>query len=198
MAEKANLLHVFSPSFSFKNTNNIVFETSLNLFVGHKALQNNTIGLINSELDIPISIDGLLQETNIRFQGFSASMSVGKLFKMSNYNKNSGLYGEFGLGFIQHKLKFDYEGTGVSQLEDPYVKGYDRLTNGLLISQFIGYRRYSNKNSFNYKFGIEINEGLTKNRRSWNYDAFGPITDSRIDFYYGLKMAIILPFYGTN
>ncbi len=198
LGEKANLLHVFSPAISFKNTKNMVFEASLNLFVANKCLQTNTISMINSELDLPISTEGLLEETNIRFQGFSANLNFGMLLKESNYNKNSGLYGEFGLGFMQHKLKFAYQGQDVMQLEEPYVKGYDRLANGTMLTQFIGYRRYSNKNTFNYKIGLEINEGLTKNRRSWNYDTFGPITDQRIDLYYGLKMAIVLPFYGTN
>lgn len=198
MSEKANWVHNFGPSFSFKTEHNLLLQSHLNLFVGHTSLQKETANMVFSELEIPISSEGLLEEVISRFQGFSISVDVGKMIIPSKYNMNSGIWLSLGAGFVQHRLKFVYKGQNVRQLENPYVKGYDRLSNGLLLNQFIGYRRYSNKNSFNYTLGLEINEGLTKNRRSWNYDTFGPINDQRLDIYYGLKFNIILPFYGVS
>ena len=198
MDEKANLLHNFGPSLSFKTSNNWLIQSHLNLFLGHKSLENETANMVFSEIGLPINSEGLLEEVGSRFQGFAVCFDVGKLIIPSDYNKNSGLWLSAGLGFIQHRLKFVYGGQLVTQLEEPYVKGYDRLTNGLLINQFIGYRRYSNKNNFNYTIGIEINEGLTQNRRSWNYDTFDPMNEARLDMYYGLKFNVILPFYGVS
>lgn len=198
MGDKSDFLHIFSPSISHKNKSNWYFKGSLGLIVGHNALERGTPRMVFSELELPISADGLIQEMAIRFQGFSFGLEIGKLINVSNHNLNSGLYVAAGVGFLQHRIKFDYLGQGVMQLEEPYIFGYDRLTNGTLIYQFIGWRKYSNRNSFNYEFGLELNQGLTKNRRSWNYDLFGPDNNLRLDFYYGLRMNVILPFYGVS
>ncbi|MFY0674390.1 MAG: hypothetical protein JXQ87_13390 [Bacteroidia bacterium] len=198
MGKKSDFLHVFSPSLSYKNGSNWYFKGSVGLIVGHNSLERNTPNMVFSELGLPISADGILQEMAIRFQGFSFGFELGKLIKVSDHNLNSGLYVAAGIGFLQHRIKFDYLGQGVLQLEEPYIFGYDRLTNGTLINQFIGWRRYSNKNSFNYELGLELNQGLTRNRRSWNYDLFGPANELRLDFYYGLRMNVILPFYGVS
>jgi len=198
LSNKVNMIHNICPSFSYKNTKNWLFQVQLNLLLGNKSLENETASMIYSEIGVPINTEGRLEEVRPRFQGFNFQIDAGKLLKPSSHNKNSGIYGLIGLGFFQHKIKFVYTGQLVPQLEDPYVKGYDRLTNGLAVTQFLGYRHYSNRNNLNYQIGLEVVEGFTKNRRTWNYDTFGPDNTQRLDIYFGLKFAIILPFYGVS
>lgn len=198
LQEKADLIHVLSPSISVKNGKNILYLFSANIMLGHKLKENDVPNFVFSEVGVPITTDGFLEEVNPRFQGLEIQMQVGKLLKRSKHNKNSGLWAHVGAGVMRHKINYDYATSTVPQLENPYVKGYDRLTYGASFSQFLGFRRYANKNLLNYQFGIEIHEGFTQNRRSWNYDTMLPDTRNRLDMYYGLKFAFILPYYGTS
>ncbi|MBI1183867.1 hypothetical protein GC194_06325 [bacterium] len=195
LSEKTDLLNNIMPSLCHKNRHNWTFELGVGALLGTNALETNTPAGIYSEVGIPISTEGVLEQVKVRFQGYTVQFQTGKLIVPSRYNKNTGLWLCGGLGYMRHKLRFVYKGSNVPQLNDPYVKGYDRLTNGLALNQFIGYRRYSNKNNFNFSFGLEIVEGFTKNRRSWNYDVFGPLPNLRHDIYYGLKFNLLLPFY---
>jgi len=196
--EKTDFLHVLSPGISFKTSSNWIIEGELDLLLGQNLNEDETAYLVYSELGLPINIEGNIEEVSPRFQGYQAHFSFLKLIKNSSYNYNSGWVAGVGFGFMRHKIKFSYGGGGVPQLEDPYVKGYDRLTYGGMFSQYIGYRLYSNRNLFNYSIGFEVVEGLTKNRRSWNYDLMGPDNRQRLDMYYGLKFTFIIPAYGVK
>lgn len=196
--EKTDFLHVLSPGISFKTSSNWIIEGELDLLLGQNLNEDETAYLVYSELGLPINIEGNIEEVSPRFQGYQVHFSFLKLIKNSSYNYNSGWVAGAGFGFMRHKIKFAYGGGGVPQLEDPYVKGYDRLTYGGMFSQYIGYRLYSNRNLFNYSIGFEVVEGLTKNRRSWNYDLLGPDNRQRLDMYYGLKFTFIIPAYGVK
>lgn len=198
LQEKTDLLHVLSPGISYKSGGNILFLLSSNILLGNKLKENTVPNFVFSEVGVPITTDGYLEQVNPTFQGIEVQLQVGKLIKRSRHNKNSGLWTHLGAGFMRHKIKYNYGTSTVPQLEDPYVQGYDRLTYGAALSQFLGWRRYANKNLFNYQFGIEIHEGFTQNRRSWNFDTMKPDNRDRLDLYYGLKFAFIIPYYGTS
>lgn len=196
--EKTDYLHVLSPGISFKTSSNWIIEGELDLLMGQQLNEDQTAYLIYSELGLPINIEGRIEEVTPRFQGYQIHFSFLKLLKATSYNYNTGWVAGAGIGFMRHRIKFAYPGTTVPQLEDPYVKGYDRLTYGTMLSQYIGYRLYSNRNLFNYSIGFEVVQGLTKNRRSWNYDLMGPDNSRRLDMYYGLKFTFIIPAYGVK
>ena len=199
LAEKTDYLHVISPGVSFKTASNWLIQGELDFLFGQTLRETGTANMVFSELELPINTEGTIDEVTPRFQGYQIQFDFQKLIKPNiRYNYNTGIMAGFGLGFIQHRINFAYPGQGVPQLEDPYIKGYDRLTNGFLLSQFLGYRRYSNKNLFNYSLGFEVAEGITRNRRSWNYDLMGPDNRLRLDMYYGLKFTLIIPAYGVN
>ncbi|MBI3142057.1 MAG: hypothetical protein HYZ16_04455 [Bacteroidetes bacterium] len=198
LAKKTGFFHSFSPGFSFKTRSNILVQFELNLLVANNTREDSVAAMIYSEVGMPISTEGLLEQVNPRWQGLSVHLQVGTLLLPSGHNTNSGLFGSLGLGYLQHRIHYDYKGEYVPQLEKPYVLGYDRFTNGLLLSQALAYRRYSNHNTINYQLALELGQGLTRNRRSWNYDLYGPDNRLRLDMYIGLKMGIILPFYGVS
>jgi hypothetical protein len=58
----------------------------------------------------------------------------------------------------------------VPQVQGAYAKGYDRLTNGPAISQYIGWLHLDRKKLVNFNAGIEIIEAFTQNRRDFNFD----------------------------
>lgn len=82
-------------------------------------------------------------------------------------NDNSGLLLLGGVGYLQHRIHIVGD---TPQLTEPYIKGYDRLTNGLAVSQFIGYLFLGNRRMLNFYFGLEFIEAWTTNKRGYNFD----------------------------
>jgi hypothetical protein len=101
-----------------------------------------------------------------------------------------------GAGFLQHKVRIQDDPTrNVPQLSKEYKKGYDRLTNGWALTQFIGYQKLANDRRLNFFFGIESMQAFTAGRRSFNFDTQSTDNDNRIDLSFGFRAGWILPFY---
>ena len=136
----------------------------------------------------------------LRERGFYFGAKAGRLFALSKNNKRMGIRATFGAGLLQHKIRIqDDPQVFVPQLDDTYKKGYDRLTNGLALEQFIGFQYLGILRRVNFYAGFEIMEGFTMNRRSFNFDTQMPDTTSRLDILYGFRLGWTLPFYvGEN
>ncbi|MEM9916623.1 MAG: hypothetical protein AAF990_00930 [Bacteroidota bacterium] len=132
----------------------------------------------------------------LRQRGFYAGGYIGKLIGIIPDNHRSGIRITVGAGLLQHKIRIqDDPDSFVPALDDTYKKGYDRLTNGLALQQFIGYQHLSRNRLINFYLGLEIIEGFTQNRRSFNFDDRAQDTAKRLDILYGIKAGWSLPFY---
>ena len=100
-----------------------------------------------------------------------------------------------GIGFLQHKKRIEVTGNVVPELTRDYRKGYDRLSNGPAITQFIGYHYLSNRRLINFFGGFEAIAALTKNRRGYNYDTMEYDNKQRFDLLYGIRFGWIIPLY---
>ena len=128
-------------------------------------------------------------------RGFTFSGTFGRMFAFKKPNPNSGIVFNVGLGFMQHKIRIETINNNVPQLSKEYKKGYDRLSNGILLSENLGYMYLSNNRLANFYFGIECLQGFTQNRRSFDYDLMKKDTQKRVDILYGAKIAWVLPLY---
>ena len=81
------------------------------------------------------------------------------------------------------------------QLEDNMYKGYDRLSNGILASQFIGYQYSSLVKTIHFWGGIEFMQASTTNRRGFNYDTRQYDNLAKSNFAIGFKAGFIIPIY---
>ena len=142
-----------------------------------------------------INGNGEFADVRLFERGFTTSLTFGRMFSFKRPNPNSGIVFNFGVGFIQHKIRIETIGNNAPQLSKEYKKGYDRLTNGLLLSQNLGYLYLSNNRRVNFYFGFECMEGFTQSRRSFDYDLMKQDTQKRLDILYGAKIAWILPLY---
>jgi hypothetical protein len=142
-----------------------------------------------------INQDGEFADIRLYERGFTVSVSAGRMFAFKKPNPNSGIVFNIGLGFIQHKIRIETIGNNVPQLSIAYKKGYDRLTNGLLLSENLGYLYLSNNRLLNFYFGFECMQGFTQSRRSYDYDLMKQDTQKRLDILYGGKISWILPLY---
>ena len=130
-------------------------------------------------------------------RGFHASAVVGKVIPILSPNPNSGIYVNFGVGYLLHKLRIETQDHVVPLLELDYRKGYDRLTTGVQVNQFIGYSLMANESPINFYAGAYAQQGFTQNRRTINFDSpETPVsTDLRLDLQFGFKVGWMIPIY---
>jgi hypothetical protein len=145
-----------------------------------------------------ITGDGTLANIRLWERGLRVSLKFGKLFPIIGPNVNSGLLLLGGIGFINHKVRIEVINNNVPSLDKEGKKLYDRYTDGLSLSQFVGYLHLSESKRTNFYFGFEIVEGFTQNRRSYNMYSQGPDNTKRLDLMYGFRAGWILPLYGKK
>ena len=69
------------------------------------------------------------------------------------------------------------------------------MTNGFMLTQFLGYQYFSGSRLVNFYFGVELNEGFTKNRRAYNFSEKRKDDESRVDISVGFKVGWVIPMY---
>jgi hypothetical protein len=134
--------------------------------------------------------DGSIADMPLRGRGYYAGASVEKIGIFSNF------FLGLGSGFLQHKIRIQKDPlTYVPQLEGAYEKGYDRLTSGLGIKSYLGYRYLSDNRRINFSFTLYSMVGFTELRRSIQFDIKGKPPHTGPDFLTGIKLTWILPLY---
>ncbi len=180
-------------TFTYKTNKNWMWSFEGNFMFGNQIKENNILLSIGTSDSNIIGSNGQLIQVRLLERGFSFMGKGGKLFPVWGPNKNSGLTLLGGIGFLQHKILIENLGDYLPQLSGDYLKGYDRLSNGLALSQFIGYYYFGNKGRANFYVGLECTEAFTKNRRGYNYDSMSYDTANRLDLLYGLKFGWFIP-----
>ncbi len=128
-------------------------------------------------------------------RGFYTGVKVGRVFPIGKPNPNSGIVFNVGAGLLQHHIRIENKDNNTPPVLDDYKKGYDRLTNGLSLREFIGYQYLDNKNTFNFYIGLEFYQAWTMNRRDFNFDTMECDDTERNDYLFGIRAGWILPIY---
>ena len=181
--------------FLFKTKSNYIFGIDWNYIFGNKVKEQNMFDSITTNTGDLIGRDGFLADLNLFERGFLTSLKFGKMFSVLAPNPNSGIVAIGGVGLLQHKIRIEDVNKALPQLDKDYRKGYDRLSNGLALSGFLGYIYLSNKRMINFYGGFEYVIGFTQSRRSWDFDKMKRDTEKRTDILYGFKLGWILPLY---
>lgn len=195
MAERFGNNSAIQLNIDYKTRKQWMFGVNGSYFFGKDIREKGIFdSIVTSDGNI-INRNGEFADIRVYERGFTVSVTAGRMFAFKKPNPNSGIVLNLGLGFIQHKLRIETIGNNVPQLSTEYKKGYDRLTNGLLLSESIGYMYLSNNRLLNFYFGFECLQGFTQSRRSYDYDLMKQDTKKRLDIIYGGKVAWILPLY---
>lgn len=182
-------------NLDFKTKQQWTFGINSTYFFGKDIKETGIFDSISTPDGYIISQNGEFADIRLYERGFTFSITAGRLFTLKIPNPNSGIVFNFGLGFMQHKIRIETIGNNVPQLSTAYKKGYDRLSNGLLLSENLGYLYLSNNRLANFYIGFECMQGFTKSRRSFDFDLMKQDTKKRLDLLYGGKIAWILPLY---
>jgi len=174
-------------SYGYKTARNWTFGVEGGFLFGSNVKQEVALDIRTAEGEI-IDDNGGLVEMLVQQRGFHFTGFVAKTLPVIGPNDNSGLFLKAGVGLLQHKIRLETRKNDISILEGDYIKGYDRLTNGLVLQQFVGYQHCSNNRRVNYTIGLEFMEGFTQSRRDFNYDLQRKDDQKRMDILIGLKV----------
>lgn len=174
---------------------NWLFGMGMNFYFGNQVSENPLSGLQNDQGGI-IGNNRGYADIQLRMRGFYAGAHIGKLIPLGFSNPRSGLRVTVSAGLLQHKIRIQDDPLSfVPQLDDQYKKGYDRLSNGLAFTEFIGYQLLSTNKRINFFAGFEFTQGLTMSRREFDFATRQQDTAQRLDLNAGFRVGWILPFY---
>lgn len=181
--------------FMYKHKNNWVWGASGAFMFGENVDVPNFMQPV-----FPLfSRDGSTPAVNVGMRGMCFMGFGGKVIPLGKKpNRNSGILLRLGVGYLQHKIRIGLSGDITPQASGNYLKGYDRLTDGVALSQFVGYMYLGNNRMVNFMIGFEAIEGFTKNRRGYNYDTFMPDDGDKYDIFIGVKAGWIFGLYGRK
>lgn len=181
-------------TFDWKTKHNILFGLEGSYFFGKNVKEDVVASMRNSDGFI-VDNEGYPADLRLTERGWNIHANAGYLISKWGNNPNSGVYFTIGAGWIQHKIKLYDANQKIAAVKGDMKKGYDRLSGGFALSQFIGYKYISNNRIANCYFGFEFYEGFTQSLRGFNYDTGLKDTDKRFDVLIGFRFGWILPLY---
>lgn len=179
-----------------KTSKNFWFGVQWNYLFSQNLRENGILDSIATSDGLVINKGGKYSDVQLYERGYAVYLSAGKIFSRGlGYNPNCGLMLNGSVGYIQHKIRIIDNGSLTPPLSDDYLKGYDRLTGGLLLQEFAGYWFMSNNRRINFYAGIECTQGLTRSLRSWDFDLMRADTKQRLDLLWGIRAGWMIPIY---
>ncbi len=173
------------------------FGTQFNYFFGSEVKEDVLLPFRTDFGGLIIGSDEFLAEMKLKERGFIAQLYTGGLIPISSQdNTRQSIKWQLGIGFMQHYIRFVDDARALTQFNTEYLKGLDRLSNGLAVIPFIGYEYLSRKGWLSFYSGVEAVIGFTENRRSLNYDTNRSEEGiARTDILLNVKLGLYLPFY---
>jgi len=196
LADRYGNNSTIGPSFLIKTKSNWIFGVDFNFIFGNDVKLYDQI--VNSIAPLDgnvISREGLVTDVKMFERGFSTFFKVGKIFPIFNSNPNSGLIIMGSGGYLQHNIRIEVDNNNTPQLMGDYSRGYDRLSNGFAISEFIGYIYLSDRRLTNFFAGIEFAQGWTKSMRDYYFDTMQKDNNQKFDSFIGIKVGWVFPLY---
>ena len=132
---------------------------------------------------------------SVGLRGMSFFLKAGRVFAFNKFKKNNGILYQAGMGYLQHKINIQTYQNEVPPLNENYVVGYDRFSDGLALNQFLGYQFYSQNRFINFYAGIDFSVAYTKNRRGFNYDTRQFDNENKTDYLIAFRAGWLIPIY---
>jgi hypothetical protein len=184
-------------NFMYKTKRNWLFGLDANYGFGRNIKEDVLAQMKNSD-GFFVDNEGYPADLRISERIITTVLHCGKLLPLGSPNPNSGLLVDAGVGYMQHKIHFVDINKRVAAVNGDIRNGFDLLSNGICLSQFIGYMFLSDNRYLNFYTGVEVYEGITTSVRKWNYATGERDTKTRTDILLGLRIGWILPLYNRT
>lgn len=182
------------PTVLFKFKNNILLAAEGMVLFGQGYKGEDPLAMIVNANGTITNKYGDLASVARGMRGMQFQIKGGYIFSKFSHNPNSGITITAGAGFFQSKYWIDQRGNNAPQVMGDYPKGYDKLSNGFALTQFVGYTYYHDKNFLNFYAGVEFTEAWTEDRRDWDFALMRKNERSYTDISTTIKVGWIITF----
>ena len=178
----------FGTKISLRTKNGWEFGLEGNILFGNIVKEKNQLDSFLTQSGKLIDPNGQIVDVFFYQRGYTFDLSITKHFNFLQVNPHSGCYVKAQIGFLEHWIKIDTKNKNIPILEKKYLIGFDRLSNGLLSGQEIGYQFIGNNKLSRFFIGLNFIQGYTQNRRSRNFDSQKKNNSPRLDLMFGLNI----------
>jgi hypothetical protein len=188
-----NLRFGASTSYYFANSN-ISIGISGDYLLGQK-VKNDPVSNLRTSDGYVVSTGGLQNSLKMSQRGLVFGAYLSKIFPLKPDKIRTGIRLDIGCYYLGHWTHFNDEFGVVPQLVGEYKKGYDKMSGGFALKEFIGYQYLDQKSRISFIAGFEFFQAQTKNLRYHNYDTATNDISKNFDMLFGVKAGWILPIY---
>ena len=142
-----------------------------------------------------VNTDGTRIAIPIYERGFSISADFGKIFNTTKMRPDNGIMEITSAGYMVHYVNIYSTNGDVPEIRGNYGNGYDRLTSGFFLEQYLGYVYFSKSRLINFHVGIDALLGITQGRRGYQYDLMRSDNAQRTDILFGFKGGWYFPMF---
>jgi len=180
------------------NQNDFLLGFDANFMFGNNVKNDSLLQTIATEEGWLINSSGELDTILLYERGWNSHILFGKSFRFDE-NYLTGIYVYGGIGYLQHKIRLESNKTDLPQIDEDYIKGYDKFTNGISTKLCVDYMYFSKRNSVKFNIGVEFINAFTKNRRAYDFAAMEEYDNNwKKDQLIGVKFGIIIPINRNN
>lgn len=195
MGDRFGFNNLIGLHLAYKVKKNWMIGLEGSFLFGTKVREDYVIDKISTTNGKFIGTDNTLIKVRGQERGGVMKLLIGKTIPVSEKYPDAGILLQTGLGFIQHKIAIDVRENLLPQLSKTYRKGYDRMANGFVISQFIGGVFMERKKFYSLYGGFQFDIGFTQGRRNFDFYNQAPLRDKRIDLFVGFKLGWVIPIF---
>lgn len=167
-------------------------------------LENNFLFGSESKIDVLSNlrteegyiIDGEnLLDIGTNLGGLRSVLSIGRLIHLGKEESGWSFTTGLGCGLYRRKIRFTRDGSQLTQLRNPYLKGYDQLSGGLELQESLGLLYLSTNRMINFHLRFLIMQGFVRDLRKTHYNPNLTVPANQFDLNFGWQLTWILPFY---
>jgi len=196
MAKRFGLSYRVGPAVFYKTRSNWIIGAKSDFILGNKIEEDGFLSNLKNSDNTYITSSGFRKNIEVYERGYTVGLQAGKIINISKKNPDNGIMLLTSAGFIQHKIHIVTRNAGdLPQLTGDYKKGYDRLTNGLFLEQFVGFTHFANNGLVNFNIGLDVLAGFTQGRRDYWFDVQKPGNDKRLDILFGVRGGWFIPIF---
>ncbi len=182
----------------YKFKNNLIIGVNYDWYFGNSVKDSGAFSGISGNSGLVIDQNGDFSVIRLNMQGNYVSAHLGYLLNINKKERFSGIFMSGGVGVMQHKIDILSSELTIPQINGEYEYGYDKLTYGLAVREYIGYQHFVNDSRYRFRIGVEFNQGFTQGRRTWDFNANKSGLDKRLDLTTVFKIGVIVPVYTKN
>lgn len=165
-------------------------------FIFGNQVKEDVLAAVRTEDGGIIGNDRSFADIQLRQRAVFLGLAGSKVFPLGDKDRRSGLVLRLGGGLLQHRIRIQEDpARRAPVIEGVYQKGFDRLSNGPYLHQFVGYQYLSADRGINFYVGVEAYQAFTQSRRSFDLASREIPAGERFDQIWAFKVGWILPFY---